>query len=134
MLSPMNLTVYGLAVLVGLGAVAFSVKNAEAEKEPGYTTLSMSQVRGSTTKGDLYVANYQGTTEKYTLKLLRTTTKGKVKTTKTTTYNITLNNGESWDRTIAYSAAPETPVITANLYLLPDTTKVYRTADNGEAP
>jgi hypothetical protein len=126
--SPVNLSVYGLAGLVALGAIGFSVKNAEAQKEPGYTTLSMTQVRGSTTQGDLYVANFQGVTEHYQLKLL--TTKGKV--TKVTSWPITLDNGKTWDKKIAYTAAYGTPTITANLYLLPDTTTVYRNANNGE--
>src|ERR1700753_758776 len=32
--------IFGLAAVVGIGAVAFSVKNAEAQKFPGYTRLS----------------------------------------------------------------------------------------------
>jgi hypothetical protein len=128
--SPMNLSVYGLAGLVALGAIGFSVKNAEAQKEPGFTSLGMTQLRGDATKADLSVINMQGKTEKYLLKLL--TTKGKV-TKVTATWPITLANGKEWDKTIAYSAAMDTPTIVANLYLLPDTTKVYRNADNGES-
>jgi hypothetical protein len=89
----------------------------------------MTQVRGSTTQGDLYVANFQGITEHYQLKLL--TTKGKV--TKVTSWPITLDNGKTWDKKIAYTAFMGAPTVTANLYLLPDTTTVYRHADNGES-
>lgn len=130
MLSPMNLSVYALAAVVGLGAVAFSVKNANAEKEPGYTALSMTQVRGDATKGDLYVANYQGTAEDYELKLL--SKKGKV-TKVLGDWKITLNDKGTWDKKIAYTAQMDTADLVANLYLLPDKTKVYRTVNNGEA-
>jgi hypothetical protein len=131
-LSPLNLSAYGLAVLVGLGAVGFSVKNAEAEKQPSNTVLTMSQVRGNATKGDLSVTNHEGAQESYELKLL--TTVGKV--TKTTTWKFSLSDGQEWDKTIAYTAvqpSKNTPTITADLYKLPDTKTVYRDADNGES-
>ena len=63
------------------------------------------------------------------LKLL--TTKGKV--TKVTSWPITLDNGKTWDKKIAYTAFMGAPTVTANLYLLPDTTTVYRHANNGES-
>jgi Protein of unknown function (DUF1616) len=131
-LSPLNLSAYGLAVLVGLGAVGFSVKNAEAEKEPANTVLTMSPVRGDGTKADLSVTNHEGAQESYELKLLSTV--GKV--TKTTTWKISLSDGQTWDKKIAYTAAQpskSTPVMTADLYKLPDTTTIYRYVDNGES-
>jgi hypothetical protein len=130
--SPVNLSVYGLAGLVAVGAIGFSVKNADAQKEPAYSTIGMAPLLGDATKAKLSVINGQGVTEQYQVKLL--TTKGKV--TKVATWPITLANGQEWDKTIAYTAAQptkDTPVITANLYLLPDTTKVYRTVNNGES-
>ena len=40
----MHACLFGLAALIGIGSVAFSVKNADAQKFPGYTMLSMTQI------------------------------------------------------------------------------------------
>ena len=91
--------IFGLAGVIAIGAVAFSVKSAEAEKFPGYTMLWMTPVvdnsaaqnvailsnnpaaqaqaaedentlQQNATQGHLGVTNHQGVPEQYELKLL----------------------------------------------------------------
>jgi hypothetical protein len=136
----------------------YSVKSAEAEKFPGYTMLSMTpvvnnaaaqnvavlsnnltaqaqaavienQLQGKATQAHLGVTNHQGVPEQYKLKLLR---RGKV----TNTWSITLNDGQSWQQTIAWATSANSPRLAdssmlADLYLLPNTTTPYRYVDNG---
>jgi hypothetical protein len=142
--------IFGLAAVVGIGAVAFSVKNAEAQKFPGYSAVSMTQVIDNTaaqnaanlsdnptaqaaeqeaanslqpkaTKAHLVVTNHQGVPEQYVLKLLQ---KGKV----TNTWPITLNDGQTWQKTIAYTVNYS---MLADLYLLPNTSTPVHYANNG---
>jgi Protein of unknown function (DUF1616) len=140
--SIVHAAIFGLAAVIGIGSVAFSVKNAEAQKFPGYTMLGMTEVVAgaqsfvgnansagnpqamatSATQAHLNVTNHQGVPEQYRLTLLK---KGKV----TNTWNITLNDGQTWQQTIAYTLAYK---MVADLYLLPNTTAVYRTVDNGQ--
>lgn len=133
----LNAFIWSVAGAVAIGAVAFSVKNAEAQKYPGYTTLwlTSSPVSSATpnpnptakptyvppTQASLGVTNHQGVAEQYELKLL---TKGKV----TTTWTFTLSDGQSWERTVAYTM---TYAISANLYLMPNTSTPYRQVGNG---
>jgi hypothetical protein len=143
--------VFGLAGVIAIGAVAYSVKSAEAEKFPGYTMLWMTPVvdnsaaqniallsnnlaaqaqaavdentlQGRATQAHLGVTNHQGVPEQYELKLLR---KGKV----TNTWPITLNDGQSWQMTIAWST--NNYAMLADLYLLPNTTTPFHYVDNG---
>jgi hypothetical protein len=142
--------IFGLAAVVGIGAVAFSVKNAEAQKFPGYPALSMTQVvdnpgaqnaanlsdnptaqaaeqeaanslQPKATKAHLIVTNHQGVPEQYVLKLLQ---KGIV----TNTWNITLDDGQTWQKTIAYTVNYS---MLADLYLLPNTSTPVRYVNNG---
>jgi hypothetical protein len=142
--------IFGLAAVVGLGAVAFSVKNAETQKFPGYTRLSMTAVVDNTaaqnaanlsdnptaqateqqaanslqpkaTKAHLVVSNHQGVPEQYVLKLLQ---KGKV----TNKWNITLDDGQTWQKTIAYTVNYS---MLADLYRLPNTSTPFHYVNNG---
>jgi hypothetical protein len=145
-LSVLNACVYVLAAVIGLGTVAFSVKNAEAQKFPGYTILSMTPIvpgaqsyvgnanssgnpaadESKATQATLLVTNDQGAPEQYKVTL----TENK----KITTYNVTLNNGQTWQTTIPYAQTFKTQAykIVADLYMLPDVKTVYRTVDNGQ--
>ena len=143
--------IFGLAGVIAIGSVAYSVKSAEAEKFPGYTMLWMTPVvdnsaaqniallsnnlaaqaqaameedtlQGKATQAHLGVTNHQGVPEQYELKLLR---KGKV----TNTWPITLNDGQSWQMTIAWST--NNYAMLADLYLLPNTTTPFHYVDNG---
>jgi Protein of unknown function (DUF1616) len=133
--------VFGLAAVIGIGSVAFSVKNAEAQKFPGNTELSMTQVvpgaqsfvgtsetagnpqadASNATQAHLRVTNYEGVPEQYRLTL---SNKGKV-----TTWNFTLASGQAWQRTIAYTL---TYKMVANLYMPPSSKTPYRTVNNGQ--
>ena len=142
--------IFGLAAVIGIGAVAFSVKNADAQKFPGYTMLSMTAIvnnsaaqnaailsndpaaqdaaaqaadsaQGKATQAHLVVTNHQGVPEQYQLKLLQ---KGKV----TNTWPITLNDGQTWQKTIAWTTNYS---MLADLYLLPNTSTPFHYVNNG---
>jgi hypothetical protein len=114
--------IFGLAGVIGLGSVGFSVHSAETQKYSPYTMLWMTKSKATADKASLGVTNHQGVAEEYRLKLLD---KGKV----TTTWNFVLSDGQTWDRTIAYTLDYS---MVANLYLLPDVTKPYRMVNNGQ--
>ncbi len=99
--------------------------SAENQKFPGRTMFWMApDTAENAVKASLGATNYQGVTERYEVKL---TKKGKV----TGTWTFTLANGQTWQRAIAYTTASGVSMV-ANLYLLPDTSKPYLTADNGQ--
>lgn len=156
----MNSAIFGLAGLVALGAVAYSVKSAQAEKFPGYTMFSMTPVvnnslakntaalsnnanlqdkaadeqntlTGTATTAHLYVADHEGGPEQYQVVLYR---QGKV----SNKWTINLNNGQSWQLTIPYtSPTPTGPkenmvyAMLADLYTVPNTTTPSNYVDNG---
>ena len=119
--SAFNAFIWAVAGAVAIGSVAFSVKNAEDQKYPGYTMLWLTTVKTNPQKASLGVTNHQGVAEQYQLKLL---TKGKV----TATWNFTLSDGQSWGDTVAYTMAYS---IAANLYLMPNASAPYRQVGNG---
>jgi hypothetical protein len=143
-------SIFGLAGLIAIGAVAYSVKSAEAQKFPGYTMLSMTPVvdnpaaqniaalsnnltaqaqaaeiqdklQGEATQAHLFVADHQGVPEQYEVKLLQ---KGKV----VKTWPITLNDGQSWQVTVAWTTNYS---VIADLYLLPNTSTPLHYVNNG---
>jgi hypothetical protein len=73
------------------------------------------------TQAHLVVTNHQGVPEQYQLKLLR---KGKV----TSTWPITLNDGQTWQTTIAWTTNYS---MLADLYLLPNTSTPFHYVNNG---
>jgi uncharacterized membrane protein len=140
--SVLHASIFGLAAVIGIGSVVFSVKNAEAQKFPGLTQFYMtglhanaqSFVGNSTTaagnpqadestatQAHLGVTNNQGVPENYRVQLLD---KGKV----AETWNITLANNQTWQVTVAYTLNYK---MVANLYLLTDLKTPYRTVNNG---
>jgi hypothetical protein len=142
--------IFGLAAVIGLGTVAFSVKNADAQKFPGYTALSMTAVvpndaaqseailstdltvqaaaqenenalQSHATQAHLFVANHQGVPEQYKLELRQN---GKL----TNTWPITLNDGQTWQKTIAWTTNHS---LLADLYLLPNVSTSFHHVNNG---
>ncbi len=142
--------IFGLAAVIGIGAVAFSVKNADAQKFPGFTMLSMTAIvdnaaaqnsailsndpaaqaaaaqaadtaQSRATQAHLLVTNHQGVPEQYKLELWQ---KGKV----TNTWPITLNDGQTWQKTIAWTTNYS---MLATLYLLPNTSTPFHYVNNG---
>jgi Protein of unknown function (DUF1616) len=116
--------IFGVAAVVALASVAYSVKSADNQKSTLYTALGMTQVghTNNPTKADLSVENYQGQAEQYEVQLY-----AKNKLIKTWTF--TLSVGDSWQQTIAYTNTKYQ--ILAKLYMQPDLKTVYRCADNG---
>jgi hypothetical protein len=143
--------IFGLAGVIAIGSVAYSVKSAEAEKFPGYTMLWMTPVvdnsaaqntailsnnptaqaqaandedtlQQNATQGHLGVTNHQGVPEQYELKLL---VNGKL----TGNWSITLNDGQSWQKTIVWHTTNY--AMLADLYLLPNTTTPFHYVNNG---
>lgn len=146
----LNSFVFGLAGLIGIGAIAYSVKSAEAQKFSAYTGLWTAPVvndsallnlhalagnataqetaaeaenanQPKVTQASILVVNHQGVAEQYRLNLL---TKGKV----TKTWNFTLNDGQSWHQTIPWTY--KYSMVTA-LYMLPNLSKYVACDDNG---
>jgi hypothetical protein len=148
----MNSFVFGIAAVIGLGSVAYSVKSAETQNFAAFTQLWMIQIvpgeelyqapsatvaqnpaadvvnldnpQDDAKTAHLSVTNYEGVPEQYELKLR---VKGKV----TKTYPFTLNNGQTWQQTIPYSVNYS---MIAELYLMPNTSKMIDCADNGYSP
>lgn len=156
----LNGSIFGLAALVGIGAIGYSVKSAETQKFPGYTMFSMTPVVnnalannmaalsgdtalqaeaaddqnnlvGSATTAHLYVADHEGGPETYKIVLYR---QGKV----SNTWTEKLNDGQSWQVTIPYtSPAPTGPkknivyAMLADLYVLPNTANPALYVNNG---
>jgi hypothetical protein len=140
----MNSFIFGIAAVIGLGSVAYSVKSAETQKFPGQTEMWMAQIvpggqtyqaasansagnpqadASKATTAHLKFTNEEGVPEQYELKIV---TKGKV--TKTWK-NITLNNGQSWEQTIPYTVQYS---MMAELYLMSNTSKMIDCDDNGQ--
>jgi hypothetical protein len=145
--------VFGLAALIGIGAVGYSVKSAENQSYPGYTQFSMTpavnnalakniaelsnnqgaqnlaatnqnDLVGNATTAHIYVANHQGVAEQYVVQLWR---QGKA----STKWTITLSEGETWQVTVAYKTPADDYAMLADLYLSPNTTTPYRYVNNG---
>src|ERR1700733_10963013 len=143
--------IFGLAGGIAIGWVAYSVKSAQAEKFPAYTMLWMTPVvdnsaaqntailsnnptaqaqaandedtlQQNATQGHLGVTNHQGVPEQYELKLL---VNGKL----TGNWSITLNDGQSWQKTIVWHTTNY--AMLADLYLLPNTTTPFHYVNNG---
>lgn len=141
-LSVLHACVFGLAAVIGLGTVAFSVNNAEAQKFPGNTQLSMTGIvpnaqsyvgsaisagnpaamYNKATQAHLIVTNYEGVPEQYRVTLTLSTKKKTV-----TTWNFTLANKQTWQITVAYTLAYK---MVAAVYIEPSTTP-YTTVNNG---
>jgi hypothetical protein len=134
---------FGLAAVIGIAAVAFSVKSADAQKFPAYSDISLTQIvpgaqtfvgnsansagnpqafATTATQAHLRVDNHEGVTEQYEVKLI---TK---KNTVAKTWNFTLANGQTWQVTVGYTLNYK---MVANLYVLPNTTTPSYYADNG---
>jgi hypothetical protein len=141
----MHSFIFGIAAVIGLGSVAYSVKSAETQKFPGFTQLWFAQSEPGmqvyqaasatdaanpaanaslATKANLVVTNHEGVPEQYELKLY-----DKNKLAKT--WPITLNDGQTWQKTIAFT---ENYSMVAKLYLTSNSSKLIDCDDNGQSP
>jgi uncharacterized membrane protein len=131
--------IYGIAAVIGLGTVAFSVRSANEQATGGFTMMWLTgtppyvlpaQATPATvtpalpTKASLGVTNHEGNPELYELVLHK---KGKV----AKTWKFTLANGQTWQQVIAYTTQQGYSMV-ADLYKMPDTKDVYRMVDNGQ--
>jgi hypothetical protein len=113
---------FGAAVMIAAAAVGLAVASAEAQKYPGYTELWMTPLRTDQNVATLGVTNEQGGATRYRLVLRR---KGHL----SATWNLSLANGQTWQRTISFT---DKYLIGANLYRLPDMSQPFREVDNGD--
>jgi uncharacterized membrane protein len=127
----MHAAVYGIAAVVALGSVAYSVKSANDQKQVATTELGMPPPKGDQAKTNLDVINHEGDVELYKLKLYQN--KKVIRT-----WTFTLANGATWQKVIAYPTIKQMQdkgtSLVADLYKLPDTSSVYRMVNNGQYP
>jgi hypothetical protein len=109
------------AVLVAAGAVALARTGVANQPQPGFTQLWLSPYLQNAHTLSLGVTNDQGGTTSYRLVLLLN---GQM----STTWNLTLANGQTWQRRVSFTG---TYTFTANLYRLPDLTHAYRYVSTG---
>ena len=113
---------FGAAAVIAIGAVTLAVIGADTQKYPGYTQLWLSPLEHKQLSASLGITNQQGGAIHYRLVLLR---KGRV----SAIWNLTLADGQTWQRTISFT---DSYSIVANLYRLPDLSHPYRTVANGD--
>ena len=143
-------SIFGLAALIGLGSVAYSVKSAEDQKFTPYSSISLTQVvpgaqsfvgtsasgtanpqanASNATQAHLQVQNHQGLAEQYLVTLVEPAAKKKSKVVKK--WTVTLSSGQSWQTTIGFTQKYS---MIANLYLEPNVKTVLHCVDNGISP
>jgi uncharacterized membrane protein len=118
---------FGAAVLIAAGGVGLARAGAAMQHEPAFTQLWLSPRGGSTTAStaSLGITNDEGRTTRYRLVLTR---HGRA----SATWNVSLANGQTWQRPIAFSSSYP---ISASLYRLPDLAHPYRhVATDEQAP
>lgn len=103
----------GAALVIAAGTVVLAVTGAVRQQYPGFTQLWL-LAQGP--HASLGVSNHQGTTTRYRLVLLR---KARV----SASWNLTLANGQRWQRVIPVGG---TGTVAARLYRMPDLTHPYR--------
>jgi hypothetical protein len=113
--------IYGAAAVFAVATIVIAVISSDNQSQPGYTQLWMSQVKNEAV-ASLGVNNQQGGTVVYRLQLLK---KGRV----SATWNLTLANGQTWQRDIPYTSKYS---LAANLYRLPNLNDPYRTVANNQ--
>jgi hypothetical protein len=113
--------VFGVAIVIALGAVGLAAVGVDKQKNPGFTELWLSPRDHSRLTASLGVSNQQGATRRYRLVLLH---RGHV----SDSWNVSLANNQTWQRTIKDSASSS---LIAELYMLPDLAHPYRTVSNG---
>lgn len=160
-LSALQASIFGLAAVVGIGSVAFSVKNAEAQKFPGFTQLGMSAIMNSAvTAQQNNIAALSGAIPAPTngitpaqIALPNIVNQAQPKATKAH-LSVTNDQGlpeqyrvqllkkgkvaNTWNITLASSQTWQVTIaytlnssMVANLYLMPNVKTVYRTVSNG---
>jgi hypothetical protein len=111
-----HVVAFGAAIVIAVCAVGVARAGAAFQHYPGFTQLWLAHPDENAATADLGVGNYSGTTTRYRLVLLHN--KRIV-----ASWNLTLANGQTWQRSPAYNG---TYIIGATLYRWPDLTHAYR--------
>ncbi len=107
---------FGVAVAIAIGAVGLARAGAAMQRYPGFTQLWLAHPNGNARTANLGVSNYEGRRTQYRLILLHN---GQP----TTVWTFALANGQTWRRSPAFTGHF---TITADLYRLPDSSRLYR--------
>jgi hypothetical protein len=120
-----HVVTFGVAVVIAVGALGLARAGAAIQHNPGFTQLWLAHPDDAVT-ANLGVGNYEGTTTRYRLVLLRNGRSA-------AGWNITLANGQTWHRSPVVSGHD---TVTVNLYRLPDLAHPYRhvAIDGGAGP
>jgi len=113
--------IYSASAVLAVATIVIAVVSADNQSQPGYTQLWMAPAKNEAV-ASLGVENQQGGTAVYRLQLLK---KGRV----SVTWNLTLTNGQTWQRDIPYTSKYS---VAANLYRLPNLSDPYRTVGNNQ--
>jgi hypothetical protein len=114
-----HIAAYGAAVVIAAGAVGLARVGAAKQHYPGFTQLWLARPSANALNADLGVGNHEGKTMRYRLVILHNGHPAAA-------WNLTLANGQTWQRSPAFSGHF---ILTANLYRLPDTSQPYRHVD-----
>jgi hypothetical protein len=109
-----HVVAFGAAVVIAICAVGLACVGAAVQHYPGFTQLWLAHPNQNADTADLGIGNYEGKTMRYRLVLKRNGHTA-------ATWNLTLANGQTWQRSPAYSGG-----IAAYLYTLPDLAQPYR--------
>jgi hypothetical protein len=113
--------IYAAAAVFAVASLVIAVISVDNQSQPGYTQLWMAPAKNEAV-ASLGVDNQQGSTVAYQLQLLK---KGRV----SATWNLTLANGQTWQRSIPYTSKYS---VAAKLYRLPNLSDPYRTVGNNQ--
>lgn len=113
--------IFAAAVLLAAGGVALARVGAAIQPQPGFTQLWLSPRGHNAHTVGLGVSNDEGSVTRYRLVLRRN---GQV----SGTWNLTLANGRTWQRTVPFTGKF---TLSAKLYRLPDLTHPYRYVATG---
>jgi hypothetical protein len=111
-----HVVAYGAAVVIAASGLGLACVSAASQHYPGFTQLWLAHPKENASTADLGVGNYEGKTTRYRLVLLRNGHTAD-------TWNLTLANGQTWQRSPAFSGST---AIAADLYRLPDLAHPYR--------
>ena len=120
-LPPWHATAFAAAVLVGACGLGLARLGAAVQPQPGFTQLWLTTGPEKEPSANLGVSNDQGITARYHLVLMRN---GHVRDA----WNLTLADGQTWQRTVPYSGKDS---LAADLYRLPDLIHPYRHVATG---
>lgn len=155
-------SIFGLAAVIGLGSVAYSVKSAENQKFTPYSSISMTQVvpgaqtfvgtsasgaanpqanASTATQAHLQVQNHEGLAEQYQVTLVEPVNKKSLSVVPVNPAKTKSKVVKRWTITLSSGQSWQTTIgftqkysMIANLYLVPNVKTVLHCVDNGISP